>query len=235
MQEVREYGFQKNILKYTENCVSIAVTVDDTDVQADAYGKKIIPAGTFVGGGILENPNKIATKVKFTNEQASVTTTLSEANTNLKFTAVPLGVQGNGISITYTKPSSNDSALQVNVSNTDIEVSLATNSSGAVTTTANDILTAVNADSIANELILVSLAANSTGVGVVSAMAKKSLSGGGTTATGTAEAVLLNDVDVTYKAEPVAAVIAGVINLNKLPNVPTDSIKASLKNITFMR
>jgi len=50
--KVREtkYGNYKEILKYPDHHVGIAVMVSDTGVTANADGKKIVPAGTLVGG-----------------------------------------------------------------------------------------------------------------------------------------------------------------------------------------
>lgn len=52
---VTNYGNSKEILKFPDHHVSISVTFDDTGITANADGKKIIPAGTIVGGGILTN------------------------------------------------------------------------------------------------------------------------------------------------------------------------------------
>lgn len=45
-----DYLSKKNILKFPDHFVAIAVTVDDTGITANADGKKIVPAGTNVGG-----------------------------------------------------------------------------------------------------------------------------------------------------------------------------------------
>lgn len=49
------YGVTKEILKYAE-FEAIAVTVDDTGIVANDDGKKIVPAGTIIGGGFIKNP-----------------------------------------------------------------------------------------------------------------------------------------------------------------------------------
>ncbi len=46
----QEYGSTREILKFPDHYVAIAVTVDDEGVTANAYGKKIVPKGTIVGG-----------------------------------------------------------------------------------------------------------------------------------------------------------------------------------------
>ena len=38
------------ILKFPNHFVAIPVTVDDTGITADSDGKKIVPAGTIIGG-----------------------------------------------------------------------------------------------------------------------------------------------------------------------------------------
>lgn len=53
--EQTSYGSNKEILKFVGHEVSVAVTVDDTGVTANGSGKKIVPAGTIVGGGFLAN------------------------------------------------------------------------------------------------------------------------------------------------------------------------------------
>jgi len=45
-----DYLSKKNVLKFPDHAVSIPVTVDDTGITANAEGKKIVPAGTNVGG-----------------------------------------------------------------------------------------------------------------------------------------------------------------------------------------
>lgn len=50
-----------------------------------------------------------------------------------------------------------------------------------------------------------------------------------------AEGILLSDVDVTYGPEAAAMVIAGFIDLDKLPAAPVEKAKASLRLIEFLR
>lgn len=49
------YTTPKEILKFPEHHMSVAVTVDDTGILANTEGRKIVPAGTIVGGGFLTN------------------------------------------------------------------------------------------------------------------------------------------------------------------------------------
>jgi hypothetical protein len=45
-----QYGNKKEILYFPDHYVSLAVMVSDTGIAANADGKKIVPAGTIVGG-----------------------------------------------------------------------------------------------------------------------------------------------------------------------------------------
>lgn len=45
-----DYSNKKEMLKFADHFVAIGVMVDDTDITADEDGKKIVAAGTIVGG-----------------------------------------------------------------------------------------------------------------------------------------------------------------------------------------
>lgn len=60
-----DYGNTKEILKFPDHYVAIAVTVDDEGVVA-VDGKKIVPAGTIVGGGTLADPDEMVKKATTT-------------------------------------------------------------------------------------------------------------------------------------------------------------------------
>ena len=54
------YGNTQNVLKFNE-FTAVGVTVDNTGITANAEGKKIVPAGTIVGGktkAVLLNPQE---------------------------------------------------------------------------------------------------------------------------------------------------------------------------------
>lgn len=65
--EQTNYGNKKGILKFPDHYVAVPVTFDDTGVVANADGKKIIPAGSIMGGNggsVLANPNTIKASVQ---------------------------------------------------------------------------------------------------------------------------------------------------------------------------
>lgn len=57
-----DYGNKKEILKFPDHYVNLAITVDDTGITVNADGKKIVPAGTIIGGGFLTDDTKLAVK-----------------------------------------------------------------------------------------------------------------------------------------------------------------------------
>jgi hypothetical protein len=55
-----DYLSTKNILRFPDHYVTMPVMVDDTGVVVNTDGKKLVPAGTIIGGNggkVLENPD----------------------------------------------------------------------------------------------------------------------------------------------------------------------------------
>lgn len=138
---------------------------------------------------------------------ASLTTNMTGANNDLVFTAVEPGADGNNITVALTDPSGNDQALAITVTDTDIVVSLATGPAGAITTTASQLLAALNADEDAAALITTTLKTGNTGAGVVTALTETSLAGGYDAAlVGT-----LADIKAAIEGDEAAAAIVTVV------------------------
>lgn len=110
--------------------------------------------------------------------QATLTTALTGSDNDLDFTAVPLGVLGNEITIEYLDPEDVDQSLAIIVTGNAIVVSLATDSNGDITTTAGDIITAIEADATASALVTLDNHSTDDGTGVVIAMAATALADG---------------------------------------------------------
>lgn len=100
------------------------------------------------------------------------------ANTGLRFTAKLAGKAGNAISLTLVDPAGNSQALSVDVDGTAIIVNLATSSSGAITTTAATLKSAIEGDEDANALVSIAAVSGSSGAGVLAAAAAQMLAGG---------------------------------------------------------
>jgi hypothetical protein len=83
---------------------------------------------------------------------------------------------GNDLTIAAINPGAADSSLAVNVDGNDITVELGTDSSGALSSTAAQVVAAINADSAASELVFAYTYRGSTGNGLVPTTERHSLS-----------------------------------------------------------
>jgi hypothetical protein len=113
--------------------------------------------------------------------QASYSTNLAGAtNNDLKFTAIPVGILGNVVSITYVDPGGTTAALSVTESGSDITVNLG-RAGSAVNTTATALKAAIDARTGAGQagtLVTVANVTANDGSGLVAALSKQTLSGG---------------------------------------------------------
>jgi len=101
----------------------------------------------------------------------------------LTFTSVAYGAGANDITIEYVDPSANDAVLSVVVTASAIVVNLATGVAGAITSTAAEVLAAIEAEAAAAALVTVAIDTGDTGVaddgsGVVTALAAAAMTGG---------------------------------------------------------
>jgi hypothetical protein len=119
---------------------------------------------------------------------ASYTTALAGSNDDLVFTHTAGGTVGNSYTIVYTDPGAASQSLAVTVSGYAVTVSLATDGAKAITSTALQIMNAINTSPGCKFINLgASLATGSTGAGVVTAMSVQSLAGGLNVASHTAK------------------------------------------------
>lgn len=107
-------------------------------------------------------------------EQAATKATI--AVQDLTYTADNGGTAGNSVSVTYVNPGVANATISVSVSGSDITVNLATDGLGALTSTADQIKTAV--DGLAAAAALVDVTVSGTGTTVQAAQAKTLLAGG---------------------------------------------------------
>lgn len=223
------YTNHKEILKFNE-FIAIVVTVGDTGVSANADGKKIVKAGTVIGGSskkVLENPGEIV--VDKVTPAIKATKTIGTTTSGIVYTAKAAGADGNNISIKLVDPGTTGD-LGVVVTGSDIVVNL--KYASALASTALEVVTAINANKDASALI--TAAPLTTGEGVAAAATKTSLAGGADIAVANyAEGVLLYDVDVTNGPREGSMVIWGFIDLAKVD--PVDStVMAALPKITYL-
>jgi len=117
---------------------------------------------------------------KIETAAAALTTVLGGANNDMVFTAIGAfqGVIGDGITIEYIDPSGASQSLAVTVHGFRIKVSLATDTSSAITSTATLIAAAIAAHAVAKLMVVATNSGSDTGAGAVIAMAEAGLTGG---------------------------------------------------------
>jgi|SRR3990167_2966020 len=104
------------------------------------------------------------------------TITIAGDNNNLTLTSkVRHSTIAGAVSLTLVDPGANDQAIAVSVSGRDITVDLATGPAGAITSTAADVVAAIEADTDADALI--TAVAEGTGLGLVTAKTITRLTG----------------------------------------------------------
>lgn len=110
-----------------------------------------------------------------TNPQYAGSLKATKIIQDLTYTADTAGALGNNISLTYTDPAAPSQAISVGVVGTKITVTLATDSSSVIISTASDIKTAVDGSAAAS---LVDIVVSGTGTNVQTAQVETYLAGG---------------------------------------------------------
>ena len=211
------YTNKKRIPLVEEGLVALTATVDDSGLVADSELKKIVVAGTIVGGGFLADP---ANKVSVANTAGTVDLVSTGANNDITITNKTTGA----LKIQLVDPSANSQTLGVAVTTDTIKVMLATSGAGAITSTGIDVIALLNANPVTQKLITAANKGTDTGAAVVTAVAAADIPA----PTVIPEGVLLDDVDCTHGPKSGAIAIMGVMDLNKLPAVPSAMAVAAL-------
>lgn len=109
---------------------------------------------------------------------ATLSTSMTGTNNDVTLTAVTAGTSGNSITLTLVDPSANDQAISVSVDGTDITVNLATDGGGSITTTATQLIAAIEGNAAASALVTIDNKGSDNGSGVVTALSESALTGG---------------------------------------------------------
>jgi phage tail sheath protein FI len=104
--------------------------------------------------------------------------TFGIGNSGLTVAAQTEGAAGNNISLALVNPAANSEAIAVTVTNYAIVVSLATDAGGEITSTATDVLDAIEGDAGADVIVAVGYASGGDGSEVMAAKAATKLTGG---------------------------------------------------------
>ncbi len=148
-------------------------------INADSDASALVSAALAPdndGTGVVAAMSE--TNLAYNGRQADLDTALSGADNDFVVTANAFGTSGNNITLTLSDPGAPSQPLSVTVAGNDITVSLATNAQGVITSTASDVVSALNSSAAASALVSAALAPGNDGTGVVTAMSQTNLSGG---------------------------------------------------------
>jgi uncharacterized phiE125 gp8 family phage protein len=181
-------------IKYT-NSAGAETTIAPADyiVNSDCSPGLVTPAyGKYWPSATLRSSGGI--RIRYvagygTSVAAALTTNLGVTNGELVFTAKVAGAAGNNITIAYINPGATNT-ISVVVDRTIITVSLGY-ATGAITSTAAQVKTALQASANASELILVAYKTGNDGSGIVTALAATLLAGSDSVPQAIKQAILL--------------------------------------------
>lgn len=230
------FGTDKELLLIREGYVARPVTLDKTSmtgITADDNGKYWIPQGSLLtgsdGGSLLDNPVQTAAVVIPSGAAgtATINSAIVVSGKSYSATALP--------TITISKGTSATTTIEETTGN--FTVKLAVDSGNNIIATNNDVVDIINDDMDANSLFIAGLVSDSLGGEVAATVAATSVSGGvnASVSASQIDGVLYHSVDVTDGANTGAMVIAGYIDVDKMPTVPTATVKNMLPRITFAR
>jgi hypothetical protein len=166
----------------SEGNISVALAgAGAAPVGAASHDAAVDDLVTLIGSGAVDlleaSANGKVTPAGSTDDTPA-TLTVGSGNAKVKVTAQEPGAAGNSLTLTIVDPGGTTASLSVDVDNgTDVIVSLA-RASSAVTSTAADVIAAINEDNTASTLVVAANGASSTGASVAAAQAKTNLAGG---------------------------------------------------------
>lgn len=231
-------GFDKTLVLYQDGYVARPVTVDKTtisDLQPNEAGKYIIPQGTLltgVSGSLLENPQQKAVQAKVSGTKATVT-----INSAVVVTAKESGDVAYKFALVKSTKSTSSATISYDASQKKFTITLAVNKSDTVLTTYGDVVALINNDTIANTYVSAKLASGVKGTKVADVTPEDATTsaGGEESVTGLIDGILVHSIDVTAGETAAAMMIAGYVNVDNMPFVPSTAVKAKLPHIVFSR
>lgn len=227
--ETKTIGDRLNIFGSEQiRYVTGGITIDSSEITA-VNDVKEVKAGTVMGkqenGLFIPVTDKVAAKL---------VTGVAESNNAILWTAKVPGTAGESIKVQLLDPAQASQDLAVSVSGDTIVVSLETSAApAAITSTAAEVIAAVNAHLVANQLVTAANAGASTGDGVVAAVAATALDEGADWNV-TPSCILAEDVDVTDGDTAASAVDHARLLGARLPATIAPEILAVLPGITIV-
>ena len=226
--ETKTIGDRLNIFGSEQiRYVTGGITIDSSEITA-VNDVKEVKAGTVMGkqenGLFIPVTDKVAAKL---------VTGVAESNNAILWTAKVPGTAGESIKVQLLDPAQASQDLAVSVSGDTIVVSLETSAVPAITSTADEVIAAVNAHLVANQLVTAANAGASTGAGIVAAVAATALDEGADWNV-TPSCILAEDVDVTDGDTAASAVDHARLLGARLPATIAPEILAVLPGITIV-
>ena len=171
----------------------------------------------------------------FSKARAALTTVMAGLNNDLIFRAATPGAAGNSITIQLVDPPGNNVALSVAVVGTVITVTLATDGTSTITSTAAQVRALINAAAGARSLVYAVLASGNDGTGLVTALAATPLTGGSDVLTERFLGALTEEtvVRTSITASILTAHVTGTQPRDKVTSGGTFQINAGLKELTL--
>lgn len=171
----------------------------------------------------------------FNKARAELITALVGLNNNLIFRAKKAGAAGNSITIQYVDPPGNNVPLSVAVVGNAITVTLETDGTSAIVSTAAEVRDAINDHPGAYSLVYAVLATGSDGSGLVTVLASTPLTGGSDVLTERFLGALTEEtvVRTSVTAAVLTAHTTGTQPRDKVISGGTFQISAGLKELTL--
>lgn len=110
-------------------------------------------------------------------DDSSRTLTVGAANSKVKATTVAHGGDAEAVTLAIVDPEADSASLSVSVTGKAITVSAATDSDGVITSTAANVISAINGDTDASALVTAANGTGSNGSGVVAPVAATHVTG----------------------------------------------------------
>lgn len=238
-------NLNNNILLHREGYLATTATFNRSSMQGatpNDEGRYIIPKGTFICGSegtpLLQYRDQIAKVVDLSGSPSTLT-----IQSAVIVTANKSGTDK--VAIALVKPATAQATTTVKVEYKGtapkyplITVSLA-NDGVDVVATAQDVVGAINGDIKVNSILRAKMV-SSDPYEVMNVLAEAELAGGtapGDESTVKVDGVLVHDVDITSTTANVQGTFmySGDINLDRIPEEPSEVIKAKLPRISFGR
>jgi hypothetical protein len=223
----KSYGAGQTILASLSKYDTRSVMVSDVGILPDENHKKIVRAGTIVGGiggSVMLNQDLMVAE----HGAATLYTSLPGHDNDLLYVALTAAAT----TVAYADPGAASTPISASASSGNITVTLGTDADGKIISTANDVKNIINNTAATKALVEAKNIVSDSGDGIVTAMPQAALAPH--TGVPAPEGLLFNDVDVTYGPSPCAMLYMGSVEVSRLPKAPSAAQITALPRVSFM-